>query len=390
MYASLLSRSALAGSLLIGCWAGIGTAVMAAPADVRVVAPAPDSGAEKSSDATGAGSQFELTFWQSVSSSEDADQLQAYLARYPNGTFSGLARAKIAALSRHSAAPSAGATPSAAAPVTPPAASAAIMSKADAVPPAKADDGDLVGSAAAIPGAAEAVVRTPVPAAQGAAPAKPASVPAKVVKLAPLPPQPVEAAPAAAAVSVSTTASTTAGSGASVPPSLAQQLRALGQSQGHRPEPVAAQQSDPPALAHSQSPALQQSEPAALQQSDPPMPQQLIAIPSRPKLANVPKVDLPDHFCTTMERHDFYNAVYQPARRIADQNDRTATGHMLKLQSIYDDYAQRQDQAATDAIAVEVRDYEALASDAHHASTAFENMFDSLMTVPVRECGETL
>ncbi len=41
---------------------------------------------------------LELAFWQSVGASNDAAQLKAYLAQYPNGTFAGLANAKIAAL----------------------------------------------------------------------------------------------------------------------------------------------------------------------------------------------------------------------------------------------------------------------------------------------------
>jgi hypothetical protein len=48
----------------------------------------------------GVGSAFELTFWQSVDGSDDPAVFDAYLARYPDGTFSGLARAKIAALQR--------------------------------------------------------------------------------------------------------------------------------------------------------------------------------------------------------------------------------------------------------------------------------------------------
>ncbi|MDE2621429.1 MAG: hypothetical protein KGL54_14815, partial [Sphingomonadales bacterium] len=45
--------------------------------------------------ATGVGSQFELVFWQSVATSEDIGQYEAYLSRYPEGTFAALARAKI-------------------------------------------------------------------------------------------------------------------------------------------------------------------------------------------------------------------------------------------------------------------------------------------------------
>ncbi len=52
---------------------------------------------------TGVGSAFELTFWQSVAGSEDRAQLQAYLDQYPGGTFSALARAKIATIDRRDA-----------------------------------------------------------------------------------------------------------------------------------------------------------------------------------------------------------------------------------------------------------------------------------------------
>ena len=52
-------------------------------------------------------SQFELAFWQAVATSEDKAQYEAYLAKYPNGTFSALATLKIAALGRGAASPSA-------------------------------------------------------------------------------------------------------------------------------------------------------------------------------------------------------------------------------------------------------------------------------------------
>jgi TonB family protein len=43
---------------------------------------------------------IELALWNSVSGSNDVGQLQSYLDQYPNGTFSGAARAKIAALNK--------------------------------------------------------------------------------------------------------------------------------------------------------------------------------------------------------------------------------------------------------------------------------------------------
>jgi hypothetical protein len=46
----------------------------------------------------GVGSQFELTYWQSVESGSDPALYEAYLAQYPNGTFSAVARVKLARL----------------------------------------------------------------------------------------------------------------------------------------------------------------------------------------------------------------------------------------------------------------------------------------------------
>jgi uncharacterized caspase-like protein/rhodanese-related sulfurtransferase len=43
---------------------------------------------------------MELALWNAVSTSNDADQLRAYVEKYPSGTFTGAARAKIAALTR--------------------------------------------------------------------------------------------------------------------------------------------------------------------------------------------------------------------------------------------------------------------------------------------------
>ena len=38
---------------------------------------------------------FEIIFWQSIQASTDADDYQAYLEQYPNGTFAGLAKVKV-------------------------------------------------------------------------------------------------------------------------------------------------------------------------------------------------------------------------------------------------------------------------------------------------------
>lgn len=48
--------------------------------------------------ANGVGTQFELTFWQSVAGSDDPALYDAYLQQYPEGTFSAIARVKVASL----------------------------------------------------------------------------------------------------------------------------------------------------------------------------------------------------------------------------------------------------------------------------------------------------
>ena len=113
---------------------------------------------------TGVGSEFELTFWQSIASSDDPAQLDAYLATYPNGTFSNLARVKIAALRRRDgvqpvAAPALPATPS---PI------AAGDVPAQVTPPAQVAAPIQATAAVMVPATPEAAA--PVPAAPPAPP----------------------------------------------------------------------------------------------------------------------------------------------------------------------------------------------------------------------------
>ncbi len=84
---------------------------------------------------TGAGSQFELTFWQSVESGEDPALYEAYLAQYPNGTFATVARVKLAKL-RPSAPPVAASPPAPA--IVPAAVPAPVMAPAPAPVPVAA------------------------------------------------------------------------------------------------------------------------------------------------------------------------------------------------------------------------------------------------------------
>jgi carboxyl-terminal processing protease len=64
-------------------------------------APAPQPAAKPASATTGAASgntEMELTYWKSIESSKQASDYQAYLEQFPNGTFAGLARSRLAQL----------------------------------------------------------------------------------------------------------------------------------------------------------------------------------------------------------------------------------------------------------------------------------------------------
>jgi len=115
----------------------------------------------------GVGTPFELTFWQSVAGSDDPAVYEAYLAQYPAGTFSGLAKAKVMTLRR--------AVPVAEAPaVVQPAVAAAqpVVAKAESATP-PASDAALLSELAKSQEAGAGTAK--VAAAQGfALPARPA------------------------------------------------------------------------------------------------------------------------------------------------------------------------------------------------------------------------
>ena len=127
--------------------------------------------------------QLELQFWKSVQDSIRADDVQAYLDKYPNGVFAGLARNRVDALigrSRVAAAPPASpsapaAGPAAAAPPPSPAGSAVPRQEAPAVPAAapKPAEPATEGKPAAVAATA------PPQEAEAGAPAKGAAAPPK-------------------------------------------------------------------------------------------------------------------------------------------------------------------------------------------------------------------
>ncbi|CAH0495863.1 hypothetical protein [Novosphingobium sp. CECT 9465] len=113
---------------------GFKRGVAAAAAALALVTAAP----AVAQASNGVGTAFELAFWQSVTGSDDATLYEAYLQQYPAGTFSALARAKVASL-RKGTAPAIAAAPQAPlppmpAPVVPALASPALASPALASP----------------------------------------------------------------------------------------------------------------------------------------------------------------------------------------------------------------------------------------------------------------
>ena len=135
--------------------------------------------AQMAVDAAGVGSQFELAFWQAVATSNDAAQYEAYLQRYPQGTFSALARVKISAL-RPQAAPTpasvAAPAPIPAAPTAVAPASAPLPSAPVSAPPVATAPQPTIEGGARPYSTAEAV-RAALPARPTLAPFRPIEVP---------------------------------------------------------------------------------------------------------------------------------------------------------------------------------------------------------------------
>lgn len=317
-FMSVENRSVVRGGLaLLAAVMAAGTArAQSAPA---VAAPslAPSGGT-----ANGVGSQFELVFWQSVAASEDRAQIETYLQQFPNGTFSALAKAKINALDRREAA-----------------------ARGIAIPPPPTPTASSETSAAAMPApvAPPASVTAAVPPPPAAAVAQTATSPAPqpAVAIAPAAPAiPAAAAPANGAVSLA---------------SMAEQLGALGRSQGQHAE-------ERPAAANVQP------------------------TPARPALASVSPLALPDHFCTAMDRNSYYDAVYKPAKDQVDQNNRSAIAYLDELKTAYDRYGSGNDTAGMNRLAKESWDYQSVAKAAYQQSVEFDGLFGKLMAVPLGKC----
>lgn len=322
---------------------------------------------------TGVGSQFELTFWQSVESGDDPALYEAYLAQYPNGTFATLARVKLAKLRR-----SAAATAPAPIPVQAPAQSPAL---APEPAPAKTQL-----AAATLPPPASAPAPAPLPAARDGAdtapyvtpapPAEPAGENADSAALRRLlgalgdsqrtgapPPAPIvdtgQAAPSAAPGAAAPRLVEVAPPVASGPPIAVPDAAGLSAST----TPLA----DPHPIAVGPLPSG-------------------FALPARPQLAPIPPLAFPASFCSAEARNTFHDGPYITSIEAAKRNNDAAIAYLRQLQDLYDSNQLSGDINPVNAVAAEARAYGPVAAAAFTAQSTLVNAFGTLMAVPIIAC----
>ena len=319
----------------------------------------------QSAVATGVGTPFELAFWQSIDSSNDPSLYESYLNRYPNGTFSEIARAKIITLRARlgpSAAPASPTAPPPPQPYVPP-----MQAVAATPPPAVAPP--------AAPVRVAPPVAAPVPAVVTERP--PAPPVTQAVAVAPPPPV---APPAAAPTPSSTPPATPAAAS-----TLGQLLAALANSQtAGNNTPAATAQPQPAGL------AATAATPSA---TPPPAPARStlaagFALPAAPQLLPVPAVTLPPSFCSAEARNAFHDTVYAPAVAAAKQNNDNAASYMRQLQAIYDQYQLSHDPDTMNAVVAAARGYQPTAQMTFAEQSAVVRQFTALMAVPVVPCAQ--
>ncbi len=337
----LIARPVMVAALvaLASAPAAAQTAASVAAAPVAA-APAPN----------GVGSAFELTFWQSVTGSEDVASYEAYLARYPDGTFNGLARARIAAIQRTMA-------------VQP--ATAPVLAPAPAMAPAPA------------PQAAPAVL-TVSPATAPLAPTPAVGV----VTSAP----PAEMIPAAAPVAVAPVAAAPVAAAEAAPSPMARLLAQLRAANGEPATQAVPAQNPGLAAPAPAQPVYAPAAPAAAPALTPAAMPAANYASARPFLTPVPEVVLPAYFCSNDARNQFHNNTYRPAVEVATRNNEAAVAYLRQLQQTYDRGQLGRDTAVLNAIAAEARAYQAEAARAYSAQAALVRQFDAMMAVPLRTC----
>lgn len=345
---------------------------------------------------TGVGSQFELTYWQSVEGGNDPALYEAYLAQYPNGTFAAVARLKLAKLRQPSA----------------PAPAAALVMPAPPPAPTPPPAPAIVTASAAPPALA---TPAPVPAPKQLASAKavrsaPASAPVTAPKAS------ADSAPYVTAVEPAEPEPESGDSAA-----LRRLLSALGDSQrlgapASAPivEPVSASPSPDaaplaPAAASLGTPAATPSrlvevagppvavpDAAALSASAAPTADLRpiavgtlppgFALPPRPQLAAFPPLAFPASFCSAEARNAFHDQAYVTAIEAARRNNDAAIAYMHQLQDIYDTNQLSGDINPMNAVAAEARAYGPVAAAAFAAQSTLVSAYSTLMAVPIRAC----
>lgn len=333
----------------------------------------------QSTVATGVGTPFELAFWQSIDSSNDPALYESYLNRYPNGTFSEIARAKILTLRAR---------------MGPPATAPVVMAPQPPqpyVPPpqptyAPPPQPVAAGPAALATIAAAPVMPAPVPAVASPPPAPtiavappPAAAPQPVVTPAVVTPAVVAPAPAVPAPAVVTPVAVAPAPPPAAASTLGQLLAALANSQtAGAPAPTPA-----PAPVAMAVPVAEPARPAPAARSTLAAG---FALPPAPQLLPVPAVALPPSFCSAEARNAFHDTVYAPAVSAAKQNNDNAAAYMRQLQATYDQYQLSHDPDTMNAVVAAARGYQPTAQTTFAAQSALVRQFAALMAVPVVAC----
>lgn len=343
----------------------------------QVASAGPGIGLTSGPASTGVGSQFEMVFWQSIDSGNDPALYEAYLGRYPDGTFASVARVKIAKLRQLSG----GAAAPVLAPQSPPAALGAVP-----VPPPAA--------APAPPAMPERNVPTALAVRPAASPAPvPASVSAPVAATARAVPAPAPGA--ALAVVAPSRVEAAANDSVTDSAALRRLLGVLGDSQ-RVPDaaplalspalPPSAPASAPvspalPALAANGAVPASDAKPIAVGA----LPASFV-LPSKPALEAVPGLALPLSFCSAEARNQFHDTAYIPAVAAAKRINDAAISYLHQLQDVYDRNQLTGDINPMNAVAAEARAWGPAAAAAFSAQSALVGAFGALMAVPITPC----
>lgn len=336
------------------------------------------STAEAQTPATnGVGSQFEIVFWQSVDTGGNLALYEEYLRKYPEGTFAGVARAKMAQL-RQTAPQAIPAGPVVNVRPTPPAESppaAPPQPEPPTQPPGSSPPQDALDEPS---DEAPKITDTPPTGSADVSdrlknlmnsvkPEQPKSVQNQVPL--PQPPAPPPASNPAQALYAGQTPN-----GGQNPPVLPP---ATGGFVPAQTAPPAAQGSTYVTFAGGNDD--QRKIAVGVLPPD-------FALPQRPMLVAVPVVNFPASFCSGDARNAFYVNVYRPSVEAATRNYDAAGGYLRELQAVYDRYKSSGSPEPQNAVAVESRAYKVISDEAFTAQSALVSAHKALMAVPINSC----